>query len=884
MRQALLLCLLVVLLAVFETGMANVPRTMSYQGVLKDAVGNVVSDGDYEVTFKLYMVHTGGMVIWTETQTLSVADGIFNAILGSVTPLTVPFDRAYWLGVSVEGEPELEPRVELTASPYALRAATADLVDDGDWVLWGDDVYRLDGVVGIGMVPSDTTNALIVLGENQRVAHFIEIDNGQDGEHRHGAVRASRAHGGQYSDPGTDHSYHGSNWALLGENEYGDPFSWGVSGITRFHNSETAAVHAFEESTALWSALAYRDSDLHDWGVYTPGDAYVGGTLRLPDGATNGHVLTSDGDGNASWQESVGSPDDDWVILGDDIYHEAGRVLIGESPARSNDEWPVSKLDQRQGSGRDGWRLGVNSTDGVAVRAYESETADDPDDDLGAIIGVRASNLSNPGSGYSPGDINFGVAGYNAHGDSYTFGVAGLANLDQVRTGAVYGCGVWQENDVWASLAYQDEVSQPWGVYTPANVYIGGGLRIPNAAELGHVLTSNGEGWGSWQPPAGLTLPWSGVYSGDEYAAFSVYKSGGSMPALRAQVIGDGGSAASLDISATGNDSPVVDAGTVGDGPAYYGETSGSGTVAHFVKTTGDTEPALEVSSEGPSAAVFDSYGANGATVYATGWCGGAEIVEAGRFRAYGEYGDYASIVRGLDAFADTGHRCYGIRARAATGDTCYGVYADAIGGGLCYGVYADARQGGYCYGVYATSDSAAGISYAGYFDGPLHAESVTASVKAFTIDHPLDPGGKYLSHSSVESPDMMNVYNGNVILSASGDAWVELPAWFEALNRDYRYQLTAIGAAGPNLHIAEKVSNNRFRIAGGEPGMEVSWQVTGIRHDALAETARVKVEEDKRPENVGKYLNPEAFGLPRTSGIHYVGQSDPPRREERIR
>ncbi|MBN2280356.1 MAG: hypothetical protein JXQ65_07240 [Candidatus Marinimicrobia bacterium] len=108
-------------------------------------------------------------------------------------------------------------------------------------------------------------------------------------------------------------------------------------------------------------------------------------------------------------------------------------------------------------------------------------------------------------------------------------------------------------------------------------------------------------------------------------------------------------------------------------------------------------------------------------------------------------------------------------------------------------------------------------------------------SAGSFKIDHPQDPENMYLQHSFVESPDMKNVYDGNVILDGCGEASVELPDYFESLNIDFRYQLTAIGAPGPNLFIAEKICNNRFKIAGGEPGMEVSWQITGIRNDAYA-------------------------------------------------
>jgi len=141
----------------------------------------------------------------------------------------------------------------------------------------------------------------------------------------------------------------------------------------------------------------------------------------------------------------------------------------------------------------------------------------------------------------------------------------------------------------------------------------------------------------------------------------------------------------------------------------------------------------------------------------------------------------------------------------------------------------------------------------------------------SFRIDHPLDPANKYLSHSFVESPDMMNVYNGNVRLDANGEAWVELPEWLEALNRDFRYQLTALGAPGPNLYIGEKISGNRFKIAGGRPGGEVSWQVTGIRKDAYANAYRIKVEEEKPLAQRGSYLHPELFGPPKEKSAETV-------------
>ena len=126
----------------------------------------------------------------------------------------------------------------------------------------------------------------------------------------------------------------------------------------------------------------------------------------------------------------------------------------------------------------------------------------------------------------------------------------------------------------------------------------------------------------------------------------------------------------------------------------------------------------------------------------------------------------------------------------------------------------------------------------------------------------------------------MMNVYNGNVVLGRDGSAVVELPEYFEALNREFRYQLTAIGGPGPNLYIAEKIVSNRFSIAGGSPGLEVSWQVTGIRHDPWAEQNRIPVEEDKAERDVGKYLTPSAYGLSKERGILYRDERNRPTRQ----
>jgi hypothetical protein len=131
---------------------------------------------------------------------------------------------------------------------------------------------------------------------------------------------------------------------------------------------------------------------------------------------------------------------------------------------------------------------------------------------------------------------------------------------------------------------------------------------------------------------------------------------------------------------------------------------------------------------------------------------------------------------------------------------------------------------------------------------------------KNFRIDHPLDPENKYLFHSAVESPDMMNVYNGNIRTGADGVATVDLPEYFSALNKDFRYQLTVIGEFAQAI-IYEEINGNSFKIKTDKPNVKVSWQVTGVRKDPYAEKNRMVPEVDKKGDERGKYLMPSGYG-----------------------
>jgi hypothetical protein len=224
-------------------------------------------------------------------------------------------------------------------------------------------------------------------------------------------------------------------------------------------------------------------------------------------------------------------------------------------------------------------------------------------------------------------------------------------------------------------------------------------------------------------------------------------------------------------------------------------------------------------------------------------------------------------------AFSSSTTLQYGVYGLSSSQDGGAGVRGNSPYVGVWGESTATSGQG---WGIYGRSNSP--DAYGGYFSAPTGTAgyfsgkvtiigSLTKSSGSFKIDHPLDPENKYLYHSFVESPDMMNMYNGNVILDQKGEALISLPDWFEALNKDYRYQLTCIGGYAP-VYISKKISSNGFRISGGTPGLEVSWQVTGIRKDAYAEQNRIMVEVLKPAKERGTYLHPEAFGKDASLGL----------------
>jgi hypothetical protein len=266
------------------------------------------------------------------------------------------------------------------------------------------------------------------------------------------------------------------------------------------------------------------------------------------------------------------------------------------------------------------------------------------------------------------------------------------------------------------------------------------------------------------------------------------------------------------------------------------------------------------VSSSNPGVSGFSgtAQGVQGQSLGSTGVEG-----DTATESAYGVYGNNVASGGGIGVY---GTGFYGVSGAGTVG-------VGAVSNAGNAGVYAQSGDGGWAVDAYNTGNSTGVLAgsasgYAGFFNGNVAVEgNLSKSGGSFKIDHPLDPANKYLYHSFVESPDMMNIYNGNVTTDAQGDAVVDLPEWFETLNRDFRYQLTVIGQFAQAM-VASKIANHQFIVKTDKPDVEVSWQVTGIRQDAWANAHRIPVEQEKPELERGTYLHPELFGAPEEKGI----------------
>jgi hypothetical protein len=312
--------------------------------------------------------------------------------------------------------------------------------------------------------------------------------------------------------------------------------------------------------------------------------------------------------------------------------------------------------------------------------------------------------------------------------------------------------------------------------------------------------------------------------------------------------------------------------GSSTSGNGVYGSSSGTSGILGTTGSTSAGDAAVYANSSSVATGVIgisasgigaNFTGGNNIDGYGDGALG--IMVTGGSATADNDFGGDAGDFYGGGASDDYGYGGSGIQAMGG-----YGSAYSGVGGAFTGGTSANGKGGEGVYGQAPTNTSNQYIGIAAQFYGDVSIDgTLTADTKYFQIDHPQDPANKYLNHASIESSEMVNIYSGNVTTDELGLATVQLPSWFEALNSDYRYQLTTVGRDA-HAWISQKVQNGKFMISTNATNVEVSWQITGVRQDAYAKAHPLIVEQTKPAGERGFYKHPDLYGQPAEKQIEW--------------
>jgi|GEM_PF-651899 len=588
--------------------------------------------------------------------------------------------------------------------------------------------------------------------------------------------------------------------------------------------------------------------------VLTDTKAAIKGTNLATTGIGRGVFGQSHSDqGRGVWGWATSTTGINVGVLGETASTQ-GWGVWGWATTTSGDAWGVfGQTDSETGRGIFGYaKANTGENIGVYGRSRSSEGT--------AVYGEATATIGNTvgihGTATSPDGI--GVQGIVSASDGYTMGVFGEAASTLGH--AVHG-------NATATSGYAD------GVYGLSSSIDGKGVHGEATATTGwadgvYGRTASSMGHGVF----GLATATSDTTYGVWGESFSPNGSGvyGLASSSTGSTIGIFGETRSTDSSLTygvyGTTSPNAShgfgtygnrgeepSGYPGGGAGVFGYSHVGVGVAGWSSTTyvncigvwGEAiSTVLGATGVAGCTSSTEGRGVSGCATQSTGESYGGHF-HTYSSQGYGAYGEtYASDLGVYSPSGILGTGGTGVRGQSSVenGNGVVGI-AD---GTSAYGVYGKSIDG-----------------YAGYFIGNAQVSGnfTVGGTKSFLIDHPLDPENRFLAHACIESELPLNLYRGTIEVDLRGEARVELPDWFEEINADYAYHLTPIGAAAPNLHIAEEIENNEFRIAGGVPGLKVSWMVTAMRDDAWIRAHPYVTEREKAEHEKGYYIAPELFG-----------------------
>ena len=813
---------------------AQIPRVIRFSGIARDEAGQPMT-GVLNVRFALYQDERGGAPLWLETQNVQ-ADGAghYTALLGSATTDGVPLDlfssaEVHWMGVQVSGHNE-QPRTMLLSVPYALKAADAEtlgglpasaFVQANPSAGASSDTAKATPNVSLkstGNAPapaatitgSGTTDFIPLWTSSTNLGNSILFQTGGN------VGVGTKAPGAKLDTTGSAIAVRGTSSGATGTGVFGKATSttgvnFGVQGQTTSTASGAAGVNGNENAT---TGQVFGVS-----GSTSSTTQYAAGVTGY-EGAATGQVFGVSGTASSSTTNAMG-------VSG---YESATKGQVYGVDGYSASTGPFAAGVGGFEGATTGQVYGVvggatSSTNGSAgLSGFESATT-------GQVYGVS-------GGTNSKGEGSAAINGYEGATTGQVYGVMGT----MASTGGAGVLGTALATSGYTNGVYGSSAS-PNGTGVSGNASatsgaaygVSGTTASPNGSGIFGINNSSGGGTGT-----GVT----GITKATTGQSVAVY---GQSASTSGQ--GVNGSATAT----TGNTSGV-----------YGGSqsTSGTGVTGVANATTGNTNGVYGTANSPNGNGVFGLNSSSGSSLLGNGVFGlstassGASWGVKGASNSANGVGvegySFAVGVRGQGLFCGSSG-CVPEPADA-------GQFITASGGNILHGFLNTAGTWTEMFRVDSSGN--------GYFAGNLNIKgTLSKGGGSFKIDDPLDPAHKYLSHSFVESPDMMNVYNGNITTDRHGLAIVILPDYFEALNTDFRYQLTVIGQFAQAI-VAKKITDNRFVIRTNKPGVEVSWQVTGIRHDAYANAYRIPVEQEKPPQEQGHYLHPELFGASERQAI----------------
>jgi trimeric autotransporter adhesin len=782
------------------------------------------------VTLSIYREEREGAALWQETQNVSVdSEGRYSLLLGTTQNDGLPLElftagEPRWLGVRFNRPGEAEqPRTLLTSVPYALRASDAETLGGLPASAYLRDPSASSSSPGAGTAATSAA-ALIASANLTPNAPKPRVTSGSTG------------YLGMFTNA-TD----------LGNSSL---YQYG----TRIGLNTTLPLDymhvAFNDGTGAFTGYAVQNLNA----------AGFSGMLFYDQ---NGALGQFQGFGNTTHEYRINN-----IAQSGGVYNGTINFMIG-------------------GSSR--FLVASNGNIGISNSspAFKLDVA-------GQINGNNpvSSGNANGVSGTSNSPNGAGVSGYNStSGTGFPVGVAG-------SVAGSTGAGV-QGNASVAGASGVSGYNSATSGFAPG---LNGGTNSSNGPGVfgsNNATTGNGSGvQGSAASPNGAGVSGFNSYTAGASGSFPVGVAGSVNGPTGTGVAGNASAAGASGISGYNNATSGYAPGVVGgtnspNGPAVAGNnnaTSGGGgagvggftnqagnlgvagynnaTSGYAIGVQGSTNSSSGAGVQG-NASVAGASGVNGfngaASGYAVGVSGGTASTNgagvsgnanvAGVFGTVGFNSATSGFAVGTEGATSSpgGAGLLGVDWLCTGGAGCTLVAGEALQlqtattGILIQGLSGAAgANNGTATQVFLV-DGHGNETLAGNL---TVGGTISKSGGSFRIDDPLDPDHKYLYHSFVESPDMKNIYDGVVQLDEHGEATVTLPDWFEALNQDFRYQLTCIGGYAP-IYVASEVSGNRFRIAGGRSGLKVSWQLTGIRHDAYANTHRIPVEVDKQVEPV---------------------------------